>query len=608
MKKKIPVIICICIMISFCTFCGIRQNQSSDAAENTNPSRRDGEGSALDDDLLAVTGSSSEVCGDGISGDTGITNKLDQSIIVSDSNVPVADNVDVVRTIIIPEAVTIADGDSDLFFAGEDFKDVIPADNEILGDTQLPEKYDLREVDGKCYVTEPSDQGYTYLCWAYAAAGAMEGDILRHNEDVSYKDTNLSEKHIAYYNMHPSSGSLNGYIDDDYRTLIKPENPQNDWIFDYDTGYVAVGGVTDFCISLLTAWKGPVADEGDDSFVSLYGQDYIFRDNTSVPSSAYSADYHVQDVLQINCSEANRDLVKRMVMEHGGATIGVNADSEFFKNHNKNLYSYFGGETVPTANHEVLIIGWDDNYSAENFGKKPEGDGAFICKNSWGAGSGDNGFFYLSYYDETVMISNAASYDLAKESDEDWYDNNYQVAGFLTHVTSTLDDALNNVNTYSSAKNPYGILYEAAGHENLKAVGVMSLDMYQQYEIEVYINPDKEGDNIKLPSSEKADFIQKVSAISGGYHTFELEKEIELQEGDEFFVLIRPVTKGRLIFELQEDFVSAPNYDEWNNLTGCFNNSYKSSGRSYYISDDGTVMEKQTDKDFFVKAYTVNAR
>ena len=51
---------------------------------------------------------------------------------------------------------------------------------------------------------------------------------------------------------------------------------------------------------------------------------------------------------------------------------------------------------------------------------------------------------------------------------------------------------------------------------------------------------------------------------------------------------------------------SDPNYDEWHNLTGNIHNSYSSSGRSYYISDDGKAINKQYDKDFFVKAYTVN--
>ena len=79
-----------------------------------------------------------------------------------------------------------------------------------------------------------------------------------------------------------------------------------------------------------------------------------------------------------------------------------------------------------------------------------------------------------------------------------------------------------------------------------------------------------------------------------------------LNKDDECLVLIRPVTSGRLIYEAACDLVSEPNYDEWNNLTGNIHNSYQASGCSYYVKDDGTGVTRQDDKDFFVKAYTVN--
>ena len=40
------------------------------------------------------------------------------------------------------------------------------------------------------------------------------------------------------------------------------------------------------------------------------------------------------------------------------------------------------------TNHDVLIVGWDDDYAASNFATTPPGNGAFIVKNSWGTGVG----------------------------------------------------------------------------------------------------------------------------------------------------------------------------------------------------------------------------
>jgi C1A family cysteine protease len=50
-------------------------------------------------------------------------------------------------------------------------------------------------------------------------------------------------------------------------------------------------------------------------------------------------------------------------------------------------------------NHGVSIVGWDDSFSRENFpvSNQPDGDGAWIVRNSWGPGWGDGGYFYMSY-------------------------------------------------------------------------------------------------------------------------------------------------------------------------------------------------------------------
>ena len=58
---------------------------------------------------------------------------------------------------------------------------------------------------------------------------------------------------------------------------------------------------------------------------------------------------------------------------------------------------YYNGSSG--TNHDVLIVGWDDNYAAANFATAPPGNGAFIVKNSWGASWGSSGYFYVSYYD-----------------------------------------------------------------------------------------------------------------------------------------------------------------------------------------------------------------
>ena len=528
------------------------------------------------------------------------------SVVSETVNNPLTSDVEQVRKVLLPEAVQIGDGDIGSFYSNQDFKDVIPVDIDSFSEKEIPSKYDSRNVDGKCYVTDVEDQGYTSLCWTFAALGAVESDLLMHHAELKPEDIDLSEKHLAYYNLHKAEGSLNGTIDGDYRELVNRDEEPGAWLFDYDTGYIDCGGVTNFVISMLTAWKGPVADAGNDELKSTYGAKYIFTDNADIPSGAYDSLYHVQSVDQMPAKLSNNTLVKQMIMEHGAATIGINADSKYWKNHSSSNYSSFGGEKAETANHEVLIIGWDDEYSASNFGTAPEGDGAWLCKNSWGASSGKDGCFYLSYYDETVDVSNAAAYEVAAPGDDNWYDNNYQSAGFLTNTVSCLDDSENMMRAYTSAKNPYGMLYEATGIQDLRAIGLMSIDLYQQYELDIYVNPTVTEEGISFTDQDVPVLSQKVMAISAGYHTFELDKDVALEKGDKFFILIRPATSGRLPFEEAEDMMGEPNYDEWKNLVGSIRNNYEASGNSYYISDDALSMVRQDDKDFFVKAYTVN--
>ena len=76
---------------------------------------------------------------------------------------------------------------------------------------------------------------------------------------------------------------------------------------------------------------------------------------------------------------------------------------------------YYEGENV--SDHAVTVVGYDDNFPKENFTRKnssgteikgstPPADGAFIIKNSRGLSSHDgdidDGYFYLSYYDQSI--------------------------------------------------------------------------------------------------------------------------------------------------------------------------------------------------------------
>ena len=108
-------------------------------------------------------------------------------------------------------------------------------------------------------------------------------------------------------------------------------------------------------------------------------------------------------------------------------TVGFHADTsmpgqgEIGEYLDTDTWAHYTSESA-ALNHAVTVVGWDDAYSKENFleGKQPPADGAWLVKNSWGAGSEDSpnwgdwgidedgdgvgdGCFWLSYYDMSLV-------------------------------------------------------------------------------------------------------------------------------------------------------------------------------------------------------------
>lgn len=97
-----------------------------------------------------------------------------------------------------------------------------------------------------------------------------------------------------------------------------------------------------------------------------------------------------------------RNTVKKHIMKNGGLYTSIVASSM------KNAY-IAEDDTNSFCNHAVTIVGWDDNYSKDNFsganGEKPTHDGAYIALNSWGPASNENGYYYISYDDKYVELN-----------------------------------------------------------------------------------------------------------------------------------------------------------------------------------------------------------
>ena len=87
---------------------------------------------------------------------------------------------------------------------------------------------------------------------------------------------------------------------------------------------------------------------------------------------------------------------------------------------NTDTYAQYVDTIYARQNHGVCIVGWDDNYDVSNFvsDHQPPANGAWIVKNSWGTSYGNDGYFYLSYYDQTIGRVETFDFELTETADE----------------------------------------------------------------------------------------------------------------------------------------------------------------------------------------------
>jgi len=337
---------------------------------------------------------------------------------------------------------------------------------------KLPESYDYRLLERDPIV---KDQGKYGTCWAFASLTALESALLPEEE------YDFSEDHMSRRN------SFAAEVND--------------------------GGEYTMAMAYLASWQGPVLEKDDP-----YGD--------GVSPEGLTAVRHVQEVQVI--SPKDFEMVKEMVFKYGGvqtslytSLINSQSQSEFY-NPETYGYCYIGTEK---PNHDVVIIGWDDNYPKENFTVNLEADGAFICRNSWGSEFGENGTFYVSYYDSNIGTHNVV---FSGVEDVDNYDRIYQsdYCGWVGQLG------------YGNEKGYFANVYTAQENEVLSAVSFYATGKNTEYE--VFIVHDFNG----TESFMKRETLQEGKFQNAGYYTVKLKDEISLKEGERFAVIIKIKTPG----------------------------------------------------------------
>ena len=356
-------------------------------------------------------------------------------------------------------------------------------------------------------VPEVRSQNPYGTCWAHAAIFAAEAELIQNNGCST--DIDLSELHLAYYVYNPVASEYGKTDNESHTTGID---------------FLNVGGNEFRAIGALTSWMGFVTEET---------VPYSLGNTTLDDSYAYGYDeFHLENVFFVN--KDDRDNVKQLIRDYGSVISSYYSCNDYYDTAN---YAVYCPDNDHAVNHAVSIVGWDDNYSRYNFNTQyalsdnyesnyvPEGDGAWIVRNSWGSQWGDNGYFYMSYYDKSIK-SVMTAFD-AQPADE--YDHNYQ---YDVNVEGTVPMSFSNYFRYRAA-NVFDV-GEDSVDETLEAVSFFTYDGNADYKICIYTDLEDGLD----PESGTLAITLGGHITYGGYYTIPTSFSIPLTPGSKFAVIV----------------------------------------------------------------------
>lgn len=275
---------------------------------------------------------------------------------------------------------------------------------------EVPKSFDLRE-----YINiEVRDQKDTNTCWAFSVTSLLS----THLSYVRNETYTFSPRHMEYIMAEDS--------------IIGKENT-----YAFKTKKLDAGGNEDIIKRYLVQGTGPILERNmmfENNCEPIYEEelplDLEYKQVTEAShilpmykewdnGTLIYKDYN-KNLIDNNSVLAYQNSVKTAIKEYGGVDATIAFDKNGFNYSNGS----FNTKEVGDYWHAVLLIGWDDNYSKENFNEdvRPLNDGAYIALNSWGSYLGDKGYIYISYEDMSIDLS-MKTY-IKKVEDVD-YDNVY---------------------------------------------------------------------------------------------------------------------------------------------------------------------------------------
>jgi hypothetical protein len=253
-------------------------------------------------------------------------------------------------------------------------------------------------------------------------------------------------------------------------------------------------------------------------------------------------------------SQANLNIIKKAIIDNGALTMSYYSVAEapsnpalsslyftIYQEENNAQYvsKEFNDAKQLMTNHGVTVIGYDDTYSKSNFATEPPADGAFIIKNSWGADELNGGYFYLSYYDDTIF--EMSSYDVNPNTKYDGV-NALDTAGNNTALTGVAFDG-----DYLYESN----IFDADEDINLKAVSFINSFAASSDQIQVYTDVPQGGiptDGNLSVIGTNGDTTFTDLEVNSGFFTVDLPQSVFISKGSRYAIVVKHTATDPSVF------------------------------------------------------------
>ncbi|MDO4479052.1 MAG: cell wall-binding repeat-containing protein [Lachnospiraceae bacterium] len=372
-------------------------------------------------------------------------------------------------------------------------------------------------VPSRQMVTSVKQQAPYGSCWTFGAVGSAESTGLMSDlyTDPTSPEADLSEALTLYYGAMTPEGQ-------------EPAGTEGDVAFSSD--YVDNGGTWEWVISSWSKGRG-LAKEAVLPYTRLINDYDTVTDELKSGTYHKARTEHLTDAHEVFFNNPAR--IKENLMTHGAANVSVDYDDQYIGNGQESLYK----PNATYLNHTVLLVGWDDHYPRENFGHedqaggpiRPEHDGAWLMKNSWGSAyNAIGGYFWVSYEDSSIGLEPAVWFECVPASEENAVI--YQHDGGINHANARFPHETYPV-LWQSA------VFTADRKTELNTATFWLYDMVNtEFEIRIYKNVT----DAAVPTSGTLVAEATVHDVvpDSGYHEVELAAPVIVEAGERFSVVV----------------------------------------------------------------------